>query len=67
MKLHYKGFLAEVKYSAATDSFYGEVTNTKEVIVFVLDQLSDAETTFKAIIEDKILSIPLLFDTASPP
>lgn len=46
MRLTYKGFVAEVYFSAHTDGFHGETTNSIDVIAFQVTDLPDVEPTF---------------------
>ena len=51
MQLQYKGFSAMVRYSAATEGFYGEVLNVLAVIAFQSSDLDGIESAFQEAVE----------------
>jgi predicted HicB family RNase H-like nuclease len=51
MQLQYKGFSGTVRYSAATEGFYGEVTDTPAVISFQSSDLDAVESAFQEAVE----------------
>jgi predicted HicB family RNase H-like nuclease len=57
MQLHYKGFSAYVRYSAATEGFYGEVADTLAVIAFQSSDLTAVESVFQEAIDQYLRHI----------
>ena len=51
MQLQYKGFSANVRYSAATEGFYGEVVDALAVISFQASALDDIAEAFQEAVE----------------
>jgi len=62
MKLHYKNCSAEVKYSAATDGFYGEITQNNfslasPIFSFQVSEYRDIESVFREIVDQQLLTV----------
>lgn len=60
MQLQYKGFSANVRYSAATEGFYGEAIDAPAVIAFQSSELNDVELAFQEAVERYLKHIRFL-------
>jgi predicted HicB family RNase H-like nuclease len=48
----YKGYEAVVKYSDEDETFIGEVINTRDMLVFDGNDVSEIEQSFHAVVDD---------------
>ncbi len=60
MQLQYKGFSAYIRYSAATEGFYGEVLDTVSVIAFQSSDLNALESIFQEAVDQYLRHIRLV-------
>ena len=51
MQLQYKGFSANIRYSAATEGFYGEVIDALVVVAFQASDLDDIRPAFQEAVD----------------
>lgn len=51
MEIQYKGFIGKILFSADTCTFFGEVLNSKKLIVFMGSSIQEAEQAFKNAID----------------
>ncbi|MBN2735418.1 MAG: type II toxin-antitoxin system HicB family antitoxin [Spirochaetales bacterium] len=52
--MEYKGYIGEVQFDSESHIFHGEVINTRDVITFEGQTVSELEQAFKESIEDYI-------------
>lgn len=57
MEINYKGYVAKVFFSAEVDSFYGEVTNANDVIVFQAETMQSAIQAMQTAVENYLTLI----------
>jgi len=50
--IEYKGYQAEIKYSADDNCLYGNVINTKDTICFEIEDVKTIMKTFQEVIDD---------------
>ena len=70
MEIEYKGFVAKISFSADTDSFFGEVENSSDVMVFhinnpghALEALQETVDHYLAYTDPKKISLETLLET----
>jgi len=52
--MKYKGYEAVIKYSDEDQTFIGEVINTRDILIFDGDSVSEVKTSFHAVVDDYI-------------
>ena len=50
--MEYKGYAGQAEYDDVAGIFHGEVINTRDVITFEGESLSDAEKAFRESVDD---------------
>jgi len=52
--MKYKGYEAVIKYSDEDQTFIGEVINTRDILVFDGDNVSEVEVSFHSVVDEYI-------------